>query len=130
MYLRVLILAVVGAAVATVHATAHHSHNNYATVEFTVLEGTVKEVHYLNPHSWIYMEVNVAGTEPVLWAMEATGPRGLEGNGITRDDVKVGDTIKVRCHRSRDSSNGCLLGFVTPTHGDMARGHGVEKEWD
>ena len=31
-------------------------------------------------------------------------PRGLEGNG--------------------------LLGFVTPTHGDMARGHGVEKEWD
>jgi len=22
------------------------------------------------------------------------------------------------------------LGFVTPIHGDMARGHGVEKEWD
>ena len=30
----------------------------------------------------------------------------------------------------RDGSNGCLLGFVTPMHGDLARGHGVEKDWD
>jgi hypothetical protein len=87
-------------------------------------------VHLLNPHSWIYLEVTEAGAEPALWALEATGPRGLKGNGITREDVKVGDTIKVRCHRSRDNSNGCLLGFVTPMHGDLARGHGVEKEWD
>ena len=68
--------------------------------------------------------------EPQLWALEATGPGGLERNGIKRDDVKVGDTVKVRCHRLRDGSNGCLLGFLTPMHGDTARGHGVEKEWD
>ena len=30
----------------------------------------------------------------------------------------------------KDGSDGCLLGFVTPLHGDPARGHGVEKEWD
>jgi hypothetical protein len=30
----------------------------------------------------------------------------------------------------RDGSNGCLLGFLTPMHGDTVRGHGVEKEWD
>ena len=130
MHVKLAILAALGAALVIAPASAHHSHNNYATVDFTLLEGTVKEVHYLNPHSWIYMEVKSASGEPVLWAMEATGPRGLEGNGIKREDVKVGDTIKVRCHRSRDNSNGCLLGFVTPTHGDMARGHGVEKEWD
>jgi hypothetical protein len=130
MHLRLLLLAGLGAAIAAVPASAHHSHNNYATIDFTVLEGTVKEIHYLNPHSWIYLEVKTTGAEPALWALEATGPRGLEGNGIKREDVKVGDTIKVRCHRSRDNSNGCLLGFVTPTHGDTARGHGVEKEWD
>jgi hypothetical protein len=109
---------------------AHHSHNNYAISEFTLLEGTVKEVHYLNPHSWVYIEVKDAKGEPAVWALEATGPRGLEGNGIKREDVRVGDSVKVRCHRLRDGSNGCLLGFLTPNHGDMARGHGVEKEWD
>ena len=127
--MRLRFLAIVGAILA-VPVNAHHSHNNYATVDFTMLEGTVKEVHLINPHSWIYMEVKGTGAEPEIWALEATGPRGLEGNGIKREDVKVGDTIKVRCHRSRDNSNGCLLGFVTPMHGDMARGHGVEKEWD
>jgi len=130
MHLKLAILAALGAALVIAPASAHHSHNNYATVDFTLLEGTVKEVHLINPHSWIYMEVKGTKGEAELWALEATGPRGLEGNGIKREDVKVGDTIKVRCHRSRDNSNGCLLGFVTPTHGDMARGHGVEKEWD
>ena len=38
-------------------ASAHHSHNNYATSEFTFIEGVVKEIHFLNPHSWVYMEV-------------------------------------------------------------------------
>lgn len=127
---RLFALVVVAAAVAAFPASAHHSHNNYAISEFTFLEGTVKEVHLINPHSWVYMEVKDAKGEPALWALEATGPRGIEGNGIKREDVRVGDTIKVRCHRLRDNSNGCLLGFITPMHGDAARGHGVEKKWD
>ncbi len=36
----------------------------------------------------------------------------------------------VRCHLLRDGSNGCLLGYVTPMHGDPVRGDGVELEWD
>jgi hypothetical protein len=116
--------------IVTMPAAAHHSHNNYAISEFTPLQGIVKEVHLINPHSWVYLEVKDEKDEPQLWALEATGPGGLERNGIKRDDVKVGDTVKVRCHRLRDGSNGCLLGFLTPTHGDAARGHGVEKEWD
>ena len=70
------------------------------------------------------------GSQAALWALEATGPTGLQRNGITREDVKVGDTVKVRCHALRDGSPGCLLGFLTPMHGDVARGHGIEKEWD
>ena len=111
-------------------AAAHHSHNNYAISEFTNLEGVVKEVHLINPHSWVYVEVKGEKGEPQLWALEATGPNGLQRNGIKREDVQVGDTVRVRCHKLRDGSPGCLLGFLTPTHGDTARGHGVEKEWD
>ncbi len=79
MQLRNLTLAALFAMTVVLPVHAHHSHNNYATVEFTLLEGTVKEVHYLNPHSWIYMEVRSASGEPVLWAMEATGPRASKG---------------------------------------------------
>ncbi len=130
MRFRHLILAAVCAVIVALPAWAHHSHVNYAVSEFTIVEGTVTEIHLINPHSWVYMEVRNAKGEPELWSLEATGPRGIEARGIKRDDVKVGDKIKVRCHRLRDNANGCLLGFLTPMHGDTARGHGVEKEWD
>ena len=130
MQFKVLGLAAVCAVFLALPVWAHHSHNNYAISEFTILEGTVKAVHLINPHSWVYLEVKDAKGEVKQWALEATGPGGLQGNGIKREDVKVGDPVKVRCHALRDGSNGCLLGFLTPMHGDMARGHGIEKEWD
>ena len=93
------------------------------------LEGVVTELHWVVPHSWVYLEVKGAG-EVTTWALEAAGPNAIMANGVKREDVKVGDKIKVRCHLLRDGTNGCLLGFITPDHGDMARGHGVEREWD
>jgi uncharacterized protein DUF6152 len=125
-----LILVAICAVSLALPLWAHHSHGNYDTTKWTPFEGTVKEVNLINPHSWIYLEVKDDKGQPTVWALEATNPLGLQRNGIKREDVRPGDAIKVRCHLLRDGSNGCLLGYVTPFHGDPARGHGVEKEWD
>ena len=109
---------------------AHHSHGNYDVTTWTTMNGIVKEVHLLVPHSWLYLDVKDSKGETTTWALEATGPAGLTKVGVKREDVRTGDSMKVRCHLLRDGSNGCLLGFVTPTHGDLARGHGVERDWD
>jgi hypothetical protein len=130
MQFRPLSLAGVLAGVIALPAAAHHSHGNYDTTAWTPFEGTVQEVRLVNPHSWIYIEVDDGQVQPGVWALEATNPGGLERNGIGLEDVRPGDTIQVRCHRLRDGSNGCLLGYVTPLHGDAERGHGVEREWD
>jgi hypothetical protein len=130
MQCRSLILAVLGAVVLVLPVAAHHSHNNYDVAKWTPMEGTVKQVHYLFPHSWIYLEIKDEKGEAVLWALEAANPNSIFENGVTKDHVRPGDRIKVRCHLLRDGSQGCLLGFVTPNHGDAARGHGVEREWD
>jgi len=112
-------------------AAAHHSHGNYDISTWTNMEGVVKQIVLINPHSIIYLDVKDEKTgETVTWSVEATNPRGIFANGVKREDVKAGDRIKVRCHLLRDGTRGCLLGFVTPDHGDMARGHGVEREWD
>jgi hypothetical protein len=130
MLTRSLCIAMACAVSSVLPAWAHHSHNNYDTAVWTTMEGTVTEVHRLVPHSWIYMDVKDAKGETATWALEGTGPGGLEKVGIKVNDVRPGDRIKVRCHLLRDGSTGCLLGFVTPIHGDTARGHGVEKDWD
>jgi hypothetical protein len=116
-------LAAVVSVLFTLPAWAHHSHGNYVD-SFTDISGTVKEVHLLLPHSWVYLEVkDPKGGEPQIWALEATGRNGLERIGVTKEYVKPGDTIKARCHVLRDGSNGCLLGFLKGPDGSI-------KDWD
>ena len=112
-----------GLAAAALPVWGHHSHGNYDVNNYTFLEGKVSEVLWINPHTWIYLEVADADGEAAVWALEGGAPGGLLRRGWTEDSVKSGDTIKVRCHQLRDGSNGCLLGFVTPPGGE-------EKEWD
>jgi hypothetical protein len=125
-----LFVAFAGVVSVAVSLAAHHSHANYDISKWMVLEGTVKQVIMIAPHSLVYLDVKDEKGETITWALEATNPIGIMGNGVKREDVRAGDTIKVRCHVLRDGAKGCLLGFVTPTHGDKARGHGVEREWD
>ena len=127
---RAFVLAAICAACLAAPVLAHHSHGNYDLSEWTLMEGTVKQVVLVTPHSIIYLDVKDAQGQATTWSLEATSARGVMENGVKREDVRTGDSIKVRCHRLRDGSSGCLLGFVTPNHGDQARGHGIEKEWD
>lgn len=115
---------------ASIQALAHHSHANYDISKWTSIEGTVKQVVFIAPHSILYLDVKDDKGETAIWALEATAPAGIFGNGVHREDVRTGDVIKARCHVLRDGANGCLLGFITPLHGDVARGHGIEREWD
>ena len=130
MQLKALGLAALCAMFLALPAWAHHSHGNYDLSKWETMQGTVKQVVFLFPHSIVYLDVKDAKGEVTTWSLEGTGARGIFENGVKREDVQVGDTIKVRCHFLRDGSRGCLLGFVTPMHGDAARGHGVEHEWD
>ena len=111
-------------------AIAHHSHNAYEVTVWTTLEGTVNQVLLINPHSWIYLDVTDDQGETTTWALEAANFSAFFAKGVKQEDVQPGDLIRVRIHLLRDGTNGGLLGFVTPLHGDPARGHGIELEWD
>ena len=106
-----------------VPAWGHHSHANYDMTEYTHIEGSVKDVLWINPHIWLYVEVTGEDGEPAQWALETASTGQLARNGVTRDTVRVGDTISARCHRLQDGSNGCLLGYLTGRDG-------VERLWD
>jgi len=121
--MRVTLSLAIGCAVCcTLSASAHHSHGQYLET-FQDIEGVVKELHLLTPHSWVYLDVNDATGATQLWALEATSRAGLEKIGVTRESLKMGDRIKARCHPLRDKSNGCLLGFLKAPDGSV-------KDWD
>jgi hypothetical protein len=113
----------------TAPAWAHHSHGNYDLSKWATFEATVKQLHLVNPHSFLYVEVKDDKGQARTWSLETVGVIALRNKGITRETVRQGDAVKVRCHVLKDGGNGCLLGFVTPMHGDQTRGHGVEVQW-
>ena len=104
-------------------AAGHHSHGNYELHQYTHLQGTVREVLWMNPHAWIHLEVTDESGESSLWALEGGSVAALTRRGWQQDDIQPGDAISVRCHQLRDGSQGCLLGYVTQEGG-------VEKEFD
>ena len=116
-------LSILIAGACVLPAWAHHSHSNYETTEYTHLAGMVTEVHWINPHTWIFLEVSDTDGGATVWALEGASPTTLIREGWSQDSVQVGDHITVRCHQLKDRSNGCLLGFLTPEGG-------VEKEFD
>jgi hypothetical protein len=118
-------LAAAAVALLSIPAWAHHSHANYNTDTFTTLSGTVTEVAWTNPHVWINIDVPDAQGRSQKWALEGGSPAALMRGGWQRDSMKAGDKVTVRCHRVRDGSEGCLLGFVTNINGTV-----MDKEFD
>lgn len=125
MNLKSLGLSVATLVVLGAPATAHHSHANYNTEEFTALAGTVTEVAWMNPHVWLYIEVTDEQGRRQAWAIEGGSPAALMRGGWQRDSLKPGDKISVRCHLVRDGSAGCLMGFVTNINDTV-----MSKEFD
>ena len=125
MNLKSLSLAVATFVTLVAPASAHHSHANYNTDEFTNLSGTVTEVAWMNPHVWVYIEIVGEQGRPQVWAMEGGSPSALMRGGWQRGSLKTGDKISVRCHLVRDGSAGCLMGFFTSINGTA-----MDKEFD
>jgi hypothetical protein len=124
MKFKSIALAAVAAVALGIPAWGHHSHANYKTNEFMNLAGTITEVHWMNPHVWVYMEVD-ANARKSTWALEGGSIGALVRGGWTKDSMKPGDKVTVRCHHLKDESDGCLLGFVTSINGTA-----MDKEFD
>jgi hypothetical protein len=65
----------------------------------------------------VYLEVSDGKGEPTVWALEGASVVQLQRRGWSKEKLKAGDKVAVRCHQLRDGSNGCLLGFITTADG-------------
>ena len=85
-------------------AVAHHSF----AAEFDVtrpikLTGVVKRMEFRNPHSWLYIDVDVNG-EIQEWAVEGAAPNALIRRGWNRNSLPAGTEVSVQGYQARDRS--------------------------
>jgi Family of unknown function (DUF6152) len=97
-----------GALVAAValSAAAHHSFPaQYDANQPVSLTGAVTKIEWMNPHTFIYIDVKDPATGEVTnWALELGSPNTLMRLGWNRDSLQTGDVVTVEGARARDGS--------------------------
>jgi hypothetical protein len=95
-----------GTLVGTAPICAHHSFAAEFDIDKPIqLRGTVTEVEFLNPHSWIHVDVKKDDGTVESWAIEGGTPNTLFRMGINRNSLPKGTEILVDGYQARDGSN-------------------------
>lgn len=94
MRLRTLGIGIIAANVLALTAWAHHSHGNYEMRQFTEFDGTVTEIYWINPHAWVYMEVE--DELRLSYEMTATDPATLTAPARSRGEWMAVPGIEIQ----------------------------------
>jgi len=94
------VLATAGARVAAHHAFGAEFDPN-APVR---LQGKIVRLEWVNPHTWIHMEITKEDGAKEVWAVEGGTPNTLLRRGLTRDTLKIGTEIIVDGYQTKDHS--------------------------
>src|SRR6266576_2657340 len=68
------------------------------------LTGSVTKMAWINPHSWIYINVKKADGSVGNWAIEAGPPGTLVRAGFTKESLANDTVIKVNGYRAKDGA--------------------------
>jgi len=92
-------------ALAAVPAAAHHAFGGEFDANRPVLlKGPIVKVEWVNPHTWIHMEVKKPDGTSEVWMIEGGSPNSLLRLGITKNSLPIGTEIVVDGYQARDHS--------------------------
>ena len=109
MRMRVIYASLAAGAVAlllyAVPAVAHHAFGAEFDPDAPIrLEGTIVRVEWVNPHSWIHIEVTEDDGSKVVWMIEGGTPNVLQRRGLRRDCLPIGTVLIVDGYQAKDHS--------------------------
>jgi Family of unknown function (DUF6152) len=97
--------AALGVLTTTAPVDAHHAF----AAEFDAsrpikLRGTVTKMEWINPHTWIHIDVKRPNGTVERWAIEGGPPNALFRRGFNRDSLPTGIEIVVEGFQAKDGS--------------------------
>src|SRR5262245_49925469 len=117
---NVAIVAVAGACltVGGARVLAHHAFSaEFDSNRPITLRGTVVKMEWVNPHTWIHMDVKQKDGKAERWMIEGGPPNSLLRRGFTKNSLLAGTEIRIEGFQAKDRSNKANGRDVTFTDG-------------
>jgi Family of unknown function (DUF6152) len=90
---------------AAVPVIAHHSFAAEFDAKRPVkLRGTVTKMEWINPHSWIHIDVKTADGKTEKWMVEGGAPNALLRRGWNKNSLLAGTEILVEGFQAKDGA--------------------------
>jgi len=103
--IRKLALGAAMLTAAALPALAHHSYSMFDMQRTVVLNATVTQFRWQNPHAFIRVTVPANG-QTEEWSIEMTSPNNLVQEGWTRTSVRQGERVQLYVHPLRSGARG------------------------
>jgi hypothetical protein len=101
-----LTLVASGVASAWAPALGHHTYATFYLESDTIeIEGDILEFQYKNPHAWVHVLGEAPFGGQKAYAAEWVGTSQLERDGITKNTLRAGDTVRIWAAPNRNPSD-------------------------
>lgn len=98
--------------------SAHHSFAaEYDANKPVTLKGKVTKVDWVNPHSWVHIDVTGPGGKVTNWSCETAPPNILYRQGWRPNSLKEGDEVTIDGFAAKDASATMTARSVTLSTG-------------
>jgi len=99
-------IAAIALLLAGAPALAHHSFSaEFDSNKPIQLKGAVVKVEWINPHTWIHIDVKQPDGSVERWMIEGGTPNTLLRRGLTRESLPAGTEIIVDGYRAKNGTN-------------------------
>jgi hypothetical protein len=109
-------------------AAAHHGISNWDLNKDIELAGTLTQVEFVNPHSWLHIDVKGPDGKTTKWRCEMRSATVLRRSGWAADMFKAGESVKVTGSPERRKPNMCYLGTIAFANGSHMDRYGQYKK--
>lgn len=93
-------------------ASAHHGIINFDLNREVGFSGTVARLRFVNPHSWLHVDVTTADGRVEAWKCELRGATVLRRSGWTPEMFAPGTPVTITGAPDRFEPNTCYLGTI------------------
>lgn len=97
----------------TSSASGHHGIVNFDLNKDVAFEGVISEIAFINPHTWIYVDVEDSDGTVNQWKCEMRGATVLRRSGWTKDMFEPGTPVAITGAPDRFVEHTCYLGSIT-----------------